>query len=58
MTDPPATVADHDQRGETESPTALDHLRHAVDADQLLDQLGLVLSATLIARRALVPARP
>src|SRR3546814_501492 len=32
-------VADDDQRGKAETPTALHHLGNAVDADQLVDKL-------------------
>src|SRR4051794_30958777 len=35
-------VADDDQRGEAEAPTALDDLRHAVDGDDALDEVALL----------------
>src|SRR4051794_36511188 len=35
-------VADDDQRGEAEAPTALDDLRHAVDGDHALDVVALL----------------
>src|SRR5262249_57649876 len=36
----PRRVADHHERAEAEAPSALHHLRHAVDVDDLLLQLG------------------
>ena len=37
-------VADHNERGETEALTALDHLGHAVDVDQAIDEFAFALS--------------
>jgi Flp pilus assembly protein TadD len=37
--DAPVHVADHDQRAERELAAALDHLGHAVDADDAIGQL-------------------
>jgi hypothetical protein len=36
-------VADHDQGGEAETPAAFDHLGHAVDVDELIDELAVAL---------------
>src|SRR5262249_32669933 len=38
--DTPRAVADHHERAEAEAPSALHDLRHAVDVDDLLLQLG------------------
>src|SRR3982074_106483 len=43
--DPALLVADHDQRRETEALAALDHLRHAIDVDELVDELAVTLLA-------------
>jgi len=40
-------VADHDQRCETEALAALDDLGHAVDVDELVDELAVALLALL-----------
>jgi len=40
-------IADHDQRGETEALAALDDLGHAVDVDELVDELAVALFALL-----------
>src|SRR6201985_1656785 len=44
-TDPALLVADHDQRGKTEALTALDDFRHAIDVDELVDELAVALLA-------------
>ncbi|GGB16759.1 hypothetical protein GCM10011380_02800 [Sphingomonas metalli] len=56
--DPALAVADHDQRREAEALAALHRLRHAIDVDELLDQLlALVLgAATVFAAAAAVTA--
>ena len=36
-------VADDDERGKAEAPAALDHLGHAVDVDQAVDELAVAL---------------
>src|SRR4051794_34424860 len=40
-------IADHDQRCETEALAALDDLGHAVDVDELVDELAVALLALL-----------
>src|SRR3954470_16350372 len=52
------TVADDDQRGEAEAPTALDDLRHAVDGDHALDAVALLGGSASLAPPAVttVPA--
>ncbi len=37
-------VADDDQRGEAEAPSALDHLGHAIDVHELVDKLAVALA--------------
>src|SRR6185312_5220724 len=44
-TDPALLIADHDQRCEAEALAALDDLRHAIDVDQLVDELAVALLA-------------
>ena len=39
VTDATGAIADNDQRGEGEVLAALDHLGHAVDVDDLLEEL-------------------
>ena len=45
VADPALAVADDHQRREAEAPAALHHLGHAVDADQLVDQLAVCRSS-------------
>src|SRR5690606_25407074 len=40
--DTAALVADDDEGSKAEATTALDHLGHAVDADQLVDELAVL----------------
>jgi hypothetical protein len=42
--DPALLVADHDQRGEAEAPAALDHLSHAIDVHELVDEFAVALA--------------
>src|SRR6185437_12369912 len=42
-TDPALLVADHHERCEAEAPAALDHLGHAVDVNQAIDELAIAL---------------
>src|SRR6185312_13675682 len=44
-TDPALLVADHDQRRKAEALAALDDLRHAIDVDELVDELAVALLA-------------
>src|SRR5262249_2909713 len=44
-TDPTLLVADDDQRRKAEALAALDDLRHAIDVDQLVDELAVALLA-------------
>src|SRR5436309_710337 len=44
-TDPALLISDHDQRRKTEALAALDHLRHTIDVDQLVDELAVALFA-------------
>jgi hypothetical protein len=44
-TDPAFLVADHDQRRKAEALAALDDLRHAIDVDELVDELAVALLA-------------
>src|SRR4029077_4866094 len=44
-TDPALLVADHDQRCKAEALAALDDLRHAIDVDELVDELAVALLA-------------
>ena len=44
-TDPALLVADHDQRRKAEALAALDDLRHAIDVDELVDELAVALFA-------------
>src|SRR6185503_9736227 len=44
-TDPALLVADHDQRRKAEALAALDDLRHAIDVDELVDELAIALLA-------------
>src|SRR5207342_810671 len=44
-TDPALLVADHHQRRKAEALAALDDLRHAIDVDQLVDELAVALFA-------------
>src|SRR5581483_5942867 len=44
-TGPALLVADHDQRRKAEALAALDDLRHAIDVDQLVDELAVALFA-------------
>src|SRR4030081_3084129 len=41
--DPAFLIADHDQRRKTEALAALDDLRHAIDVDELVDELAVAL---------------
>jgi hypothetical protein len=43
--DPAFLVAHDDEGGETETTAALDHLGHAIDVDQLVDELAVALFA-------------
>src|SRR5262249_34596410 len=43
--DPALLVADHDQRGKAEALAALDDFRHAIDMDELVDELAVALLA-------------
>src|SRR6516165_2788403 len=43
--DPALLVADHDQRRKAEALAALNDLRHAIDVDQLVDELAVALLA-------------
>src|SRR6202008_2535857 len=43
--DPALLVADHDQRRKAEALAALDDLRHAIDVDELVDELAVALLA-------------
>src|SRR6185312_1642273 len=60
VADPALAVADHHQRRETETPSALHHFGDAVDRNQLFDELGLFAVAPLpvAAFAATPPARP
>src|SRR3546814_18463368 len=49
VADPAATVTGHHQGGEAEPAATLDHLRHAVDGNELLDELAFLCP---LARRA------
>src|ERR1700730_7069312 len=42
-TDPALLIADHDQRRKAEALAALDHLRHPIDVDELVDELAVAL---------------
>src|SRR5579872_2095626 len=44
-TDPALLVADHDQRRKAEALAALDHFRHTVDVDELIDELAVAFLA-------------
>jgi hypothetical protein len=44
MADPAAPVANDDDRRKTEAPPALHHLGHAIDPDQLFNQLRLIVT--------------
>src|SRR5207249_6835263 len=44
-TDPALLIADHDQRRKAEALAALDDLRHAIDVDELVDELAVALLA-------------
>src|SRR5262245_16945679 len=44
-TDPALLIAYDDQRGKSKTAAALDHLRHAVDVHQLVDELAVALFA-------------
>ena len=44
-------VADHDQRCETEALAALDDLGHAIDVDELVDELAVALLPAFTCRR-------
>jgi len=48
-TDAPARIADHHQGGKAEPPAAFHHLGHAVDADQLVDQVAVAATARITA---------
>src|SRR5204862_7686531 len=50
-TDPALLVADHDQRRKAEALAALDDLRHAIDVDELVDELAVALFAILLRSR-------
>ena len=41
-------VADDDQRGEAEPPAALDHLGHAIDVHELVDEFAVALAIVAI----------
>ena len=43
--DPALLIADDDERGEAEPSTALDHLGHAVDVNELVDELAFAIFA-------------
>ncbi len=45
-TDPALLVADHNQRRKAEALAALDDLRHAIDVDELVDELAVALFPT------------
>ena len=49
--DPALLVADHHERGEAEASAALDHLGHAIDVHELVDELAVALAiiASLLA---------
>jgi hypothetical protein len=53
--DPAAAVADDDQRGKPEAPAALDYLGDTVDPDQLLDEVGVLARAAIVATAASAP---
>ena len=42
-TDPAFLIADHNQRRKAEPLAALDHLRHTIDVDELVDELAVAL---------------
>src|SRR5206468_10922565 len=46
---PPLPITNHDKGGKAEPPSALDHLGHAIDADQLLDEFTFIAAAFPIA---------
>src|SRR3982075_3381858 len=41
--DPALLIADHDQRRKAEALAALDHLRHTIDVDELVDEFAVAL---------------
>jgi hypothetical protein len=47
-TDPALLIADDDQRGETEPPSALDHLRYAIDVDEPIDEFAVAVLASVV----------
>ena len=53
---PALAIADHGQGGKTEDTATLDHLRHAVDLDQLLLQVAVLLVLLLLVKRHCLPA--
>src|SRR5215211_5913789 len=53
-TDHAAAVADDDQRGEAEAPTALDHLGDAVDRDDTLEIVALLAAVAVTATTTIV----
>src|SRR5262245_17336125 len=42
--DPSLLIADHDERGKTETPSALDHLGDAIDVNELVDEFAVALA--------------
>src|SRR5579872_795775 len=46
-TGPAFLVADHDQRRKAEALATLDHFRHTIDVDELVDELAVALLAIL-----------
>jgi hypothetical protein len=48
--DPALLIADDHKRRETEAPTALDDLRHAVNVNELIDELAVSLFAISFSR--------
>ena len=46
--DPALLVADDDQRGKAEAPAALDHLGHAIDVHELVDELAVAVAIVAI----------
>ena len=45
-------IADDDERGETEPPAALHHLRHAIDVHEAIDEFAVALLTVAIAAAA------
>src|SRR5882672_10866667 len=55
VTDPALLVADDDERGKAESPTALHHLGDAIDVDQLFGEFAFLAVALLAVAVAAPP---